>query len=384
MRSILSERAEAGKAVLDIPWRFAPSTTYDPVTNKSGLIAFSTAENKLVTEDVFNFVRDNAQLESRHLRYATLDVDVARFSRALANHLNEYMRPYESITADSIRVTSAATAMHDILAWGLADPGDAFLVSRPIYGRFEIDFGNKSQVKLVYADTNAETCFNVDVVEQFEKALKHRVHLISDEIYACSVFDSGEPDAVPYTPILSIDSSEFIEPEFLHVTYGLSKDFGSPGLSLGGIVTRSRPLLRAIDAVKRFHEVSGPSLAMGNAILENGPWRHGFIEATRKKLAEAYKHVTQGLNELGINYLRGTNAGFFLYIDLSPYLPSDLAGESNAEFALARSLLDAGVFLHPREEHASKPGWFRLVYTQPAGTVTEGLKRMQSVIEKSR
>lgn len=112
-----------------------------------------------------------AQLESRHLRYATLDVDVARFSRALANHLNEYMRPYESITADSIRVTSAATAMHDILAWGLADPGDAFLVSRPIYGRFEIDFGNKSQVKLVYADTNAETCFNVDVVEQFEKAL---------------------------------------------------------------------------------------------------------------------------------------------------------------------------------------------------------------------
>ena len=43
--SILSRRGAAAEATLDIPWRFAPSTTYHPITNKNGLISFSTAEN---------------------------------------------------------------------------------------------------------------------------------------------------------------------------------------------------------------------------------------------------------------------------------------------------------------------------------------------------
>lgn len=204
---------------------------------------------------------------------------------------------------------------------------------------------------------------------------KHRLNLLSDEIYACSVFETDDPNTTPFTSILSIDATDLIDPDLLHVTYGLSKDFGAAGLRLGAIITRSRPVLRAIEGVMRFHNPSGASLAIGTAILEDRPWCRTFIESSRAKLAAAQAHVTRGLSEMGVQYLSRSNAGFFLWVDLSPYLPIELGGETNAEFALARKLVDAGVFLHPREEHSLKPGWFRLVYTQDPATVTEGLRR---------
>ncbi len=204
---------------------------------------------------------------------------------------------------------------------------------------------------------------------------KKQIHLISDEIYACSIFDSGESDAVPFTSALAIDPAGIIDTERLHVTYGFSKDFGSAGLRIGAIITRSKAVESAITGVMRFHNPAGPSLAIGAAMLEDRKWCREFVESSRTKLAAAYKHATQGLRDVGIDYLPGSNAGFFVWIDLSRHLPEDLDGEPNSEFALAKKLREAGVFLHPREEHSLKPGWFRMVYTQSPDIVTEGIRR---------
>ncbi|KAF5669022.1 1-aminocyclopropane-1-carboxylate synthase [Fusarium heterosporum] len=319
-----------------------------------------------------------------------------------------------------IQVVGAATAMHDILAWSVADPKDGILTSRPVYGRFELDFGNKSQVRVVYCNNKTEEAFQDNIVENFEEALvrsrktgvhikmvlivnphnplgrcyprstlikimqfcqKHKLHLLSDEIYACSVFETDEP-AVPFTSILSIDSTNLIDPDLLHVTYGLSKDFGAAGLRLGAIVTRSRPVLRAIEASMRFHNPSGASLAIGSAMLEDREWCRTFIDSSRTALSQAHRHVTSQLRDIGIGYLPGSNAGFFVWIDLSPYLPSELDGELNQEFALAKRLYKAGVFLHPREEHSPEPGWFRLVYTQDPRIVAEGIQRIKKAISR--
>lgn len=53
---------------------------------------------------------------------------------------------------------------------------------------------------------------------------KYNLHLVSDEIYALSVFNSTAPP-VPFTSVLSIDSAGLIDPEYLHVFYGMSKVF---------------------------------------------------------------------------------------------------------------------------------------------------------------
>ncbi|EXA00359.1 hypothetical protein FOWG_00617 [Fusarium oxysporum f. sp. lycopersici MN25] len=414
----LSQRAIEAVGGLDLPWRFAPRGDYDADHNPNGLISFGTAEHALVTEELKEFTDKNVTISHDDFLYRGSHAGGPRFPKALAAHLNEYFQPYSPVTPDMIRCVGAATAMHDILAWGVADPGDGVLTSRPVYGRFELDFGNMSQVRVVYSNNKIEEAFQGDIVEKFEEALlrsrkagvnvkmvlivnphnplgrcyhkstlisimqfcqEYRLHLLSDEIYACSVFDTDEP-AVPFTSILSIDPTGLIDPELLHVTYGLSKDFGAAGLRLGAIITRSQPVLRAIEAAMRFNNPSGASLAIGSALLEDRAWCRAFIDSSRLKLAQAHRHITSQLSDMGIKYLPGSNAGFFVWVDLSPYLPSEFDGELNQEFALAKRLHKVGVFLHPREEHSIEPGWFRMVYSQDPRTVTEGLRRIHKAI----
>lgn len=53
---------------------------------------------------------------------------------------------------------------------------------------------------------------------------RHQIHLISDEIYALSVWYNPEaPDAVTFTSVLSIDMDGIINPSLVHVLWGMSK-----------------------------------------------------------------------------------------------------------------------------------------------------------------
>lgn len=70
-----------------------------------------------------------------------------------------------------------------------------------------------------------------------------------------------------------------------------------------------------------------------------------------------------------------SNAGFFIYIDLSPFLPDINCSVQEREFALAQQLLDEGIFLHPGEEHSKDAGWFRLVFSNDEPALKEGLRR---------
>ena len=53
---------------------------------------------------------------------------------------------------------------------------------------------------------------------------RHKIHLISDEIYALSVWENPEaPDAVTFESVLSIDTTGIIDPGLVHVLWGMSK-----------------------------------------------------------------------------------------------------------------------------------------------------------------
>lgn len=159
---------------------------------------------------------------------------------------------------------------------------------------------------------------------------------------------------------------------------------------------------------RRFHRPSGLALVVGSAVLEDVDFVASFTAKTREHLTKSYKLVTSALDEKGIPYVKGgyvilfqsdpfrfseftvlRSGGFFVYIDLSRFLPSGedehpppLSRTYNSrqaterEFALARKLLDAGVVLHPGEEHGKHIGWFRLVFSQDEDTLREGLARL--------
>ena len=53
---------------------------------------------------------------------------------------------------------------------------------------------------------------------------RHKIHLISDEIYALSVWQNPEvPEAVTFESVLSIDTTGIIDPGLVHVLWGMSK-----------------------------------------------------------------------------------------------------------------------------------------------------------------
>jgi aspartate/methionine/tyrosine aminotransferase len=53
---------------------------------------------------------------------------------------------------------------------------------------------------------------------------KHSLHLLSDEIYALSVWKNEKaPDAPEFTSVLSINTNELINVNLVHVMWGMSK-----------------------------------------------------------------------------------------------------------------------------------------------------------------
>ncbi|KAL3446571.1 pyridoxal phosphate-dependent transferase [Aspergillus insuetus] len=412
---MLSSRGKKSADTFDIPWRYAVAPTYNKETNPEGVISLGLAEHGPVRTDIAEYINNNVKFNTDSVCYGSMATKQP-LAGAAASHLNKYLKPLNPIEPEMVVKTNGCSAAGNMLAFALAEAGDGVLVSRPVYGRFELDYGVQGGVEIVYADTDPNETFTPACIEKYERALadagargvkiravvivnphnpvgrcyptetlievmrfcnKHQLHLISDEIYALCVFDSGYPDAPTFTSVLSLATPDLIDINLVHVLYGFSKDFASGGLHLGFIVSRNAELQKALSAIVRFHGPSSAVETIGTTILHDEEFVASFTEKSRRDLAHSYRITTSILDEEGINYIKGGNAGFFVYVDLSPYLPNDgTLQPQEREFAFAQKLLDNGLFLHPGEEHCKDLGWFRLVYSHDEHVLREGLRRL--------
>jgi 1-aminocyclopropane-1-carboxylate synthase len=206
---------------------------------------------------------------------------------------------------------------------------------------------------------------------------QHNLHLISDEVYALTIFETSDATAAPFTSVLALDTAGVIDPGAVHVTYGFSKDFGAPGLHVAAMISRNADVQSAFKAIGLLHAPGGPSCAIGAAILEDEAFVTEIIQLSRRKLAENYAVVTEMLDGAGIPYWKGGRAGFFLWMDLSGFLPPAEEGADDVvrEEALSQKLLEGGVWLNPTAEWAERPGWFRLIFSHEKVKVEEGVRR---------
>lgn len=80
---------------------------------------------------------------------------------------------------------------------------------------------------------------------------QHDLHLILDEAFAMSVYDNPEfPDAVPFTSALALNLDDKIQPQNVHVAYGMSKDFCAAGFRLGVLHPRNEGLITAVSTIR--------------------------------------------------------------------------------------------------------------------------------------
>ncbi|KAL5000447.1 pyridoxal phosphate-dependent transferase [Aspergillus recurvatus] len=376
---MLASRGKKSADSFDIPWRFAVAPTYDKETNPDGIICFGMAEHGPVRTDIAEYINSNVKFTTNSVCYPSMSTSNP-LPAAISSHLNKYFKPLTPITPEMVVKVNGCSAAGNMLSFALAEPGDAVLVSRPVYGRFELDYGVEGGVDVVYADTDVYETFEVGCVKRYEEALINARER-GVRIRALVVVNPHNPVGRCYSPETLVEIMKFCNRHRLHLIgdeiYALC-DFASGGLHLGFLITQNVELRRACSAMLRFHSPSSAAETIGTAILQDEDFVSRFIERSRRDLARSYQIATSILDQEAISYVKGGNAGFFLYIDLSPYLPTDKDNSlqpQEREFALAQRLLDNGLFLHPGEEHSKEPGWFRLVFSHDEHVLREGLRR---------
>jgi xeroderma pigmentosum group C-complementing protein len=208
----------------------------------------------------------------------------------MANLIATYFHPAKPISPEHIVFTNGVTSLNAVCAQCLTNPGDGILLGQPIYGSFTGDLSFLSGCQLIYSPFHGDDQFSVDAVARYEEAFlkardetgvaikallicnphnplgrcysretlvallqfcqKYQIHLISDEVYALSVYDNGDPSH-GFVSVLSIDPVTLgVDPALVHVLYGMSKDFAAAGLRLGCLISQNKRFLQAVLSLR--------------------------------------------------------------------------------------------------------------------------------------
>jgi aspartate/methionine/tyrosine aminotransferase len=214
----------------------------------------------------------------------------------MAKFFNDWFSPAIPIEPSEIMAANGVSGLLNILAFNICDAGEGMIIPVPNYAMLELDICAFTGVQFIAVDTSdLDDCFSASgsqaLIAAFDKALadayqkgvqvrsvilsnpsnplgryysrttlieiarfcgRNNLHLICDEIYALSGFESPENDKLPrFTSVLSIaaDIQNYTLSENIHCIYGVSKDWAMGGVRLGFLVTRNQKLFQTCRKV---------------------------------------------------------------------------------------------------------------------------------------
>ncbi|KAI0880483.1 acc synthase [Annulohypoxylon maeteangense] len=400
--------------------------TYHPTRNPNGIVSFSNAENWLGQEDLTNFINEHSQFDKSLCAYGEGYTGTVRLRTAMAKHVNTHFKPVKEIGPEEITFAAGVTELNEVCAMITCNPGhsESILLGKPIYGAFSRDLTIRTSVTPEYVEVGDTDQFSPDCVALYEagyNAAEARgvkitaliicnphnplgqcypretlvglmrlcaskgIHLISDEIYALSVYNRDDRPSEEFTSVRAIDYTGIIDPNLVHVLYGMSKDFGSGGMRLGCVISQNDEFTKATRALCRFSSPSQYSMDLATKILEDQEYVAKFLEKSKLSLTRARLVTEDLLNKAGIGFHQKGNAGFFIWLDLTPFLPTgETSGDGwAAERLLSQRFTGAGVIMATGEAyHAPSPGRFRLVFCLEEDSVREGIRRISRVLDQ--
>lgn len=413
------------------------SNLWHPKTNPDGYVSLGVAENALMHNELRDFLNEKQLVDSQAVgfTYGSGPYGSKDVRGAIAKFMNNHFKPTKKLQPDNVLVTNGVSTAIEHCAWALANPDEGILLGRPYYRAFLPDISMRTGVNVVPVSFGPVDPCSIDCVRAYEDALlkskeqgisiralmlchphnplgrcysrdtliallhlcqKHNIHLISDEIYALTVWentiDGKSPAPVPFESILSIDLTSIIDPSLVHVLWGMSKDFGANGIRLGALISPSNPAL--IQACRACGIYSSPSSLAEHAavqILGDKPFVESYIRLNKKRLSLAYTHVITELRRHGIEHVPGANAAFFVWINLGKMFRANITGSLESTLLeqdvgvtvkVQERLLAKKVFLVDGDAAgAEEPGWFRLVFTQSPNLVSEAIRRIAAALQ---
>ncbi|RAL08267.1 putative aminotransferase, classes I and II family [Aspergillus homomorphus CBS 101889] len=382
------------------------SDMWHPETNCSGYLSVGMAENTLLHDTLLDYIHSNFQLSAVHLTYNNGSMGSNALRKAVAHFLNRHFQPFRPVEPVHVLMTNGCSSAIEHLSWTFLNPGDAILLSKPYYSTFIADISLRPEAVVVPVEMGDVDPLSPEAVDEYENAAiefeartgrrvravmlcnphnplgrcypratvdrlmrfcqSRQMHLISDEIYALSVWNNRVDDNISFTPfesLLSRDTTGLIDPDLVHVLWIMSKDFGANGLRVGAIISQANPELH----------VAQKSLSL-------------YSFTNRELLSQSHEFLAHSLRNHQIEYTHGSNAGFFLWINLGKkYLnthPEVSAKDVESTDFLFQKLLNNKVYVaHGLAYGSEKPGWFRVVFAHPIPWLEEAMARIIRTIQ---
>lgn len=173
------------------------------------------------------------------------------------------------------------------------------------------------------------------------------------------------------------------------------QDFGANGIRVGYVISQgNQPLLDSLGSQSYFTCPSAFADRASADLLADADFIDNFITTSNLRLAHNYKLTTRFLDLNNIPYHRGSNAGFFVWVDLFTLAAAAAASVNSYrclrqasdasienlrfhEAELEKVLLEHRIFLSTGKTFGTEtPGWFRIAFAHDEAYLLEGLERM--------
>jgi 1-aminocyclopropane-1-carboxylate synthase len=361
--------------------------------------------------------------------------------REISCFINENICFRDILVSDDLILSNGCGTSIESLCHVLCDENDSVLVPSPYYGGLDFDMVRRAKVNIFpfkYTRNSLEKTFsNVspsnriralfiinpsnptgfiysrdDLLDMIKFCKKRKLHLVVDEIYALSVFGKYSLSAETknhnkFVSILTLlDLVDGCE-EFVHVLWGLSKDFCMNGFRVGITISKNKSIIGGLKELCYFTSVS---MLVQHHLLtlfkHEREWILSFIQSNQTKLANSYDFTVTKIQQFNrslltnfekenfptrkrnldeeilgtpITYIPVTST-FFLWINLRFFL-NDLSQDS--ELNLFSHLMNNGVYIVPGIAfHSEEIGWFRLMFAVPLDYLELALERLFNTLKQ--
>ncbi|KAJ7036157.1 PLP-dependent transferase [Mycena alexandri] len=414
----LSHRA---RERLDLPqphlYTAPPGPFYDSESYPDGAINLSTAENSLLSKRLIEHMSRPIIMHPQHLKYrgTLLRTNLPTVEDLLPQYINDSFNPVVQVTRENSVAGPGIGAVLAQLIWAVANQGAGVLLSAPFYDEYVRDVVHPGNSRVVLAEIPGDVdSLSIAVFPYLERKLlqsqeqgvkievlllcnphnplpqvlsrevvqgyalfaeKHNLHLVVDEVYGLSTFESAFPPAVnsKFESILSYDLPTIGAPPR---TLGRAAS-NAMGLLVSPfnpeLINLMRPLFNATP-------ISAASDLLFSRVLSDKPFVKSFLADNSAALGAAYEFVARWMIFHKLSFTRA-NAGVYVLVDLAPFIARITDPSNSATEKLDRAvaaMLEQKVFLKPTALMADPiPTRFRLIFTQSRATMKLALQRIE-------
>jgi 1-aminocyclopropane-1-carboxylate synthase len=195
-------------------------------------------------------------------------------------------------------------------------------------------------------------------------ALNKGLHVVSDEIYALSVFPGTKTiSAAQIMAEINLNQEHYLG-DRVHIVAGLSKDWGMSGFRVGSLFTHNAQLLQAMDTVGYYESVSQYTQNSLTAIFDDNEWVDWYVAQNQNRLFETFSALEEALSLINVPLVVPPQGSLFAWADFSSFLKE---GQSEKDLWLELFEGPRVLFTTGESCHGEKPGLFRIVYSWPEG-----------------